>query len=108
MFSTLSEQSINLAEKAIQSDKLILEDSNIQPSISYQYYNTAEEAWKLITGENVPINSYILFASNSYGYISYGFYKSNNNNIYIIEAYLNNISKVYVASKKIDCLTNLI
>jgi hypothetical protein len=39
---------------------------------------------------------------------SYGFYKANNGKIYIIEAWDNNITKVYIPSKKWDCLTNII
>jgi hypothetical protein len=105
MTNTLSEEYINAAEQAILSDKLVPKDTST-PSISYQYYDDAENEWKLIQNDN--INSYRQFASNGMGMTSYGFYKANNGKIYIIEAFLNKISKIYLPSKRIDCLRNII
>ena len=64
------------------------------------------EMWNLIQKSN--INDYYEFASNAFGMQSYGFYKANNGEIYIIEAFINEISKIYIPSKNIDCLKDLI
>jgi len=104
--TTLSEEYIIAAEEAILSDKLIPKDSLVVPSISCQYYNDAETEWNFI--KNSEKNSYRQFASNAYGMSSFGFYKANNGQIYIIEAWINEIVKVYIPSKNIACLKNLI
>lgn len=39
---------------------------------------------------------------------SFGFYKASNGQIYIIEAWMNEIVKVYIPSKNIACVKNLI
>ena len=104
--STLSEEYIIAAEQAILSDILVPKTSLVVPSISCQYYDEAEEAWKFI--QNSQKNSYRQFASNALGMSSYGFYKANNGQIYIIEAWINEIRNVYIPSKNIDCLKNLI
>lgn len=104
--SSLSEENIIATEEAILSDKLVPKESLVVPSISCQYYDDAEEGWKFI--QNSKINSYFQFASNALGMTSYGFYKANNGQIYIIEAWINEIRKIYIPSKNIDCLKNLI
>lgn len=104
----LSEKFIEMAENAILSDKLIDENNELTPCISLQYYDDVEEGWNWINQENISITSYILFASNAYGYTSYGFYKAKSGKIYIIQAYLNDILRVFVPSKNIDCLKNII
>jgi hypothetical protein len=48
--------------------------------------------------KNSEKNHYIQYASNGFGFQSYGFYNANNGKIYIIEAYMNKISKIYVPS----------
>jgi len=39
---------------------------------------------------------------------SYGFYKANDGQIYIIEALINEIRKIYFATNKIHCLSHII
>jgi hypothetical protein len=102
----LSQGLIDITEDAILSDKLMQEDTKNVPAISYRDYEDAECGWKAIKkSEN---NYYIQFASNGGGMSSYGFYKANNGGIYIIEAWANEITKVYIPSKKWDCLQNVI
>lgn len=104
--SKLSEELIVITEEAILSDMLVPKDDNTEPSISYQYYDDAEEAWNLI--KNSEKNYYIQFASNGAGMTSYGFYKANDGQIYIIEAWINEIRKIYFATNKIHCLSHVI
>lgn len=106
--SRLSPEFIEAAEKAILSDMLVPEGSIVVPSISCQYYNYAIEMWNDITKEEMPLNTYFQFASNAMGMQSYGYYKANNGRIYIIEAFINEIRKVYIPSNSIECLTDLL
>ena len=101
--SRLDEELITKVEEAIQSDMLCSEN---EICISCRYYQDAAETWKLI--KNSEKNSYKYFASEGNGMTSYGFYKANNGEIYIIEAWVNMITKVYIPSKKWDCLKNII
>lgn len=104
--SKFSEEMINITEAAIMSDKLVSKDYDNLPAISCSDYDTAETGWKTIN--NSDKNYYLQFASNAGGFTSYGFYKANNGEIYIIEAWVNMITKVYIPSKKWDCLKNII
>jgi hypothetical protein len=101
----LSKEYIEVIEKAILSNKLVPYGLD-QPNISSKYYENAEIEWNFI--KNADINSYSEFAFNACGIISYGFYKANNRRIYIIESFLNEIIYVYIASKNIDCLKDII
>lgn len=100
----LSQSNIDAAEKAIMSDMLVTDGS--VPSISMEYYENAENEWRNIQDDTMF--SYRLFASNAYGMQSYGFYKANDGKIYIIDAWMNEIRRIYIPSDKIDCLKNLI
>lgn len=102
----LPEQLIIEAEEAILSDKLMPKDFDNLPAISYKDYEDAEYGWNLINKSDK--NFYIQFASNGAGYTSYGFYKANNGEIYIIEAWVNKIQKIYIPTKKWDCLEKFI
>jgi len=101
--SRLNEELIITAEEAILSDLLRSEN---EICISCRYYKYAAETWKLI--KNSEKNSYEYFASESNGMTSYGFYKANNGQIYIIEARMNDITSVYLASKNISFLKRVI
>ena len=103
--SKFSQQMIDITEQAI-SEKLMPKDTENVPAISYRDYEDAESGWNMIT--NAEKNYYIQFASNGFGYQSYGFYKANDGEIYIIEAWMNEITKGYIPSKKWDCLQNVI
>ena len=103
--SKLSQQLIDITEQAILSNKLMPKDTDKLPAISYRDYEDAESAWNII--KNNEKNYYLQFASNGAGMCSYGFYKANNGKIYIIEAWVNEITKVYIPSKKWDCLKNV-
>lgn len=105
MYDILTENNINLVEEAINDNKIIRYES--YPCISYRDYENAELMWNLISANNVPITSYLKFASNSYGLISYGYYKAKNGNIYIVEAYINHITNIYIPSENIDCIKNV-
>jgi len=103
--SRFSQQMIDITEEAI-SEKLMPKDTDNVPAISYRDYEDAESGWNIIT--NAEKNYYIQFASNAFGMCSYGFYKANNGEIYIIEAWVNEITKVFIPSKKWNCLQNVI
>ena len=103
MSTKFSQQLIDITEEAIISH---INNTDNLPAISYRDYEEAENGWNII--KNSEKNHYIQFASNGYGCQSYGFYKANNGKIYIIEAYMNEITKVYIPSKKWDCLQNII
>ena len=106
--SKFSEELIIITELAIQSDKLIPidDEDNYLPSISYRHYDDAKYCWNIINKSDK--NYYLQFADNAMGMASYGFYKANNGQIYIIEAWANKITNVYIPSKKWDCLKNII
>lgn len=101
--SRLDEESIVKAEEAILSDMLCSEN---EICISCRYYQDAAETWKLI--KNSEKNSYKYFASEGNGMTSYGFYKANNGQIYIIEAWMNDITNIYLVSKNISFLKRFI
>ena len=103
MSTKFSQKLIDITEEAVQND---INTTDHLPQISYRDYDEAENGWNII--KNSEKNHYIQFASNGFGYQSYGFYKANNEKIYIIEAWMNNITKVYIPSKKWDCLQNVI
>jgi hypothetical protein len=91
MLQQLSSEFIRIAEEAIQS-KIELDTF---PHISVEYYEDIIKCWDEIKNSENDKN-YSYFASNAGGYISFGFYKSLNGRIYIIEAYLNiEINNIY-------------
>jgi hypothetical protein len=94
MSTKFSQQLIDITEEAIISH---INNTDNLPAISYRDYEEAENGWNII--KNSEKNHYIQFASNGYGCQSYGFYKANNGIIYIIEAYMNEITNVYIPSK---------
>lgn len=103
----LSQHLIDITEEAILSDKLISKDYEDLPAISYRDYQDAEYGWNLINKSDK--NCYIQFASNGSGYTSYGFYKANDEKIYIIEeSAIYGIQRIYIPTKKWDCLEKLI
>ena len=104
--SKFSQQLIDITEEAILSDKLMSKDTDNVPAISFRDYEDAENGWNFI--KNSEKNYYIQFASNGFGMSSYGFYKANNGKIYIIEAWVNQITRVYIPSKDWNCLQHLI
>lgn len=106
-FNNLSRQNIELAEQAIKSDKLMPIEKNDMLSISYRDYEKAELAYKNITKETTPVTSYSIFGGNALGMQSFGLYKARNNKIYIIDAYLGEIRRVFVPDKNIDCFKDL-
>ena len=104
--SKLPEQLIIETEEAILSDKLMSDDYDNLPAISYRDYEDIKYGWDLINKSDK--NYYIQVASNGGGFTSYGFYKTNNGKIYIIEAWMNKITKIYNPTKNWDCLKYLI
>lgn len=87
--SALSEKNIELAEK------FILENSakTIGAALSICDIEYGKMCIKDI--KNMPPTSYVLFGSNAFGYSSYGFYKAKNEQIYVIEAFCNDIVAHY-------------
>ena len=95
----LSEEYIKIAEEYIVSNNTSTEYNFISHQISLNDYECLREKWILIQDDK--INSYHQFASNGYGMQSFGFYKANNGKIYIIDAFMNDIRKIYLVTE--DC-----
>ena len=87
----LSEENINLVEEFISAQ----EPSDSMPNISETDREQTINDWKTINLPETLCTSYLQFASNANGMISYGFYKTMKNDIYIIEAYCSVIRKYY-------------
>lgn len=105
--TTLTQNNINKAEHAIKT-KLIDIEKNYTLSISIQYYNCAIYGYKLMVKDDTPVTSYCMFAFNAGGMQTYGFYKSINGKIYIIDSFLGDIDSVYIPYKNIDCLNSIL
>ena len=102
----LSQRHVAEAEKAILSDINTSDSFPINCSISLEDYECLREKWILIQDDE--INSYHQFASNANGTQSFGFYKANNGQFYIIEAFINDIRKVYSVTKNCHFIRDLI
>lgn len=89
----LSDKNIELVEKFIVDNPC---------KKGYPCLSVSDTAYSVICYQeilNALPTSYMLFGSNAYGCTSYGFYKTKNNKIYIIEAFVNNISCYYDPQK---------
>jgi hypothetical protein len=89
----LSESNIELLENFIASNKP--NSSNFLPAISEHYREDAIKYWKTINDPEAPVTSYLQFASSGYGITSYGFYKTRDGRIFLINAYCNQITAYY-------------
>jgi hypothetical protein len=104
--SVLSERNIELAEKFILENSVKI----IGASLSICDIENGKICFEQI--KNMPPTSYTLFGSNAYGMTSYGFYKAKNEQIYIIEAFCNNINAYYdpkiygFVSENVSVVTN--
>jgi hypothetical protein len=88
----LNRNYIQMAEDAIANHKF----SDINDlCISCHHYTNVKDAYTII--KTATKNSYIRFAENAMGMRAYGYYKANDENIYIIDSFMNNIEAVYVA-----------
>lgn len=103
-FRNLSQHNINRVEDAIKSSKLQPIEKNFNLSISYQYYDLASTSYKEMLKQETHVTNYCQFAANGMGYQSYGFYKSIDGNIYIVDTFLEEINNIYIPDKNIDCL----
>lgn len=88
--SSLSEQNIEQVENFIASHK---PNNSICPSNSDKY--SAIEEWKKISDPNTPNTFYSQFGSNSFGMTSYGFYKSRSGELYVITAFINEVTSYF-------------
>ena len=89
----LNESYIKMAEDAIMANNF----SDINAiSISYQYYYDAKLGYDTIL--NSPPTSYVRFAENAMGMQVYGYYKARNNQVYIINSFMNEIQTIYIPS----------
>ncbi len=86
--SQLSNTNIENVEEYIKNNKL----GDEIPAISEYMKPDAAKYWKQI--EVAPSTYYYKFAEAAYGMTSYGFYKSREGKIYIINAYINSISNI--------------
>ena len=101
----LSQNYIDYAEKAVKSSLLTTDDIFKKSILSIADYERLKEMWIMIRDDT--INSYYQFAEYASGMKSYGLYKANNGEIYIIEAFLNEIEQIYTISKKFEFLKEL-
>ncbi len=85
MTTGLSESNIELAENFISCNQL---KTNI-PALSICDVEFGIECYQQILSSSPT--SYIQFGSNAYGMSSYGLYKTRSNQVYVIEAFCNNI-----------------
>jgi len=107
-FNQLSDANILIAEQAIKSDKLCPIENNHMLSISFKDYYLAELAYKEMIKDTRQNTSYFIFGGNSYGMQAFGFYKSIDGKIYIIDSWMGNIQRVFIPDKNIDCLKHII
>lgn len=89
MATKLSSSNIELAEKFIVENTI----KSTPSALSNNDIEYGKECFGEI--QTLEPTSYMLFGSNAYGYTSYGFYKAKNNNIYVIEAFCNDIVSYY-------------
>ena len=107
-FNNLTQRNIELAEDAICSDILQTIDNNHILSISCRDYELAQLGYKEIIKDTTPNMSYFIFGGNAFGMQSYGLYKSREGKIYIIDSFMENIQRVFIPDKNIDCFKNII
>jgi hypothetical protein len=91
MSRILSESNINYVEQFIEINKC----SDNLTGISEYYREQTIKDWETINDKNTQCTTYLQFADNSYGMISYGFYKTKKEEIYIISAYCNKLTNYY-------------
>lgn len=98
----LNQNNVDAIENCISTpdNKYVTNEEPRFPSISYQYYYSALNAYNTI--KLSPVNSYELFASNGMGFQTFGMYKANNEKIYIVEAHMEQLSFVYEMGSKFD------
>ena len=87
----LSEENIEYLEEFIKLHNPLPET----PCPSDSDMAKAKRMWDKISNCETPITSYYQFGSNSFGMISYGFYKSRSNKIYMIVAYINEVQSCH-------------
>jgi hypothetical protein len=85
----LSESNIELAERFILENEV----KTVNAALSIVDIENGKICYEEI--KKMEPTSYMLFGSNAYGMTSYGFYKARNEQIYIIEAFCNNIIGYY-------------
>jgi hypothetical protein len=89
MSSKLSDSNIELVENFISCNQL----KTYTPGISVLDVSNGQTCYQEILAS--PPTSYMQFGSNAFGMTSYGLYKTRSNQIYVIEAFCNNISCYY-------------
>lgn len=87
--TTLSKTYIEIAENFIASTK----PNDNYPAISECDREQTIDCWIEINKEETPVTSYLQFADASLGMVSYGYYKAQNGNIYILCAYCNSLTR---------------
>ena len=91
--SILSKTFIDHLEREILSGAILGKENEFMPSFSIRDSNSILPNYEII--KKSPINSYLQIASNCMGMTTYGFYKANDEKIYIIVAFINEITKIY-------------
>jgi hypothetical protein len=89
----LSQSNIELLENFIASNEP--NSSDFLPAISEHYREDAIKDWETINDPETPVTSYLQFASASLGMTSYGFYKTRDGRIFLINAFCSQITAYY-------------
>jgi hypothetical protein len=103
MSRQLSEENIEIVEEFIRNNK----PANYVLQISEWDREQAVSDWITINDSETPTSTYLQFGSDGGGMTSYGYYKAKNNDIYIINAFLNTISCYYKVDSSWYVLNNI-
>lgn len=96
----LSETNINILEDFIQRNQ----PSSILPAISECYREQAIEDWKTINDNETLPTTYLHFANSAYGMTSYGFYKTRDGQIFLINAFCGELVAYFIVSSSWNIL----
>ena len=88
--TTLSHENIEIVENFINTHS-----AGKLPHLSECDRPAAISEYKKITDQTTIATSYYKFGSDANGYTSYGYYKSKDDKIYIISAFMGNVTAYY-------------
>lgn len=87
----LSDTTINILEQYIQENQ----PSEILPAISECHREQAITDWNTINAQETLPTTYLHFANSAYGMTSYGFYKTRDGRIFLVNAFCGEITAYY-------------
>ena len=102
MSQFLSKSNVELLENFIASNQAC--SSDFLPAISEYYREDAIKDWETINDPETPVTSYLQFAYAALGMTSYGFYKTRDGRIFLINAFCSQISAYYTVTSNWNIL----